>query len=187
MFEAAAKLPASAAPRPKRTVVRGWKIFTASVIVAGVTWCSSATLSSTQNDRPCVAAMRSPSLIVRSWMGTTGRLSRKRLPAAAVVERDVDAGFGAGVEQALAPGSSRMTRVKSVAGMPSTIFSTSSRSQRFCRGKACHPAACTASPRHRPRLRRCGDGSMMLTSANSGRSGDVTFVHVAPLSRDTCT
>ena len=31
------------------------------------------------------------------------------------------------------------------------------------------------------------DGSMMLMSAHSGRSGGVTFSHVPPLSCDTCT
>ena len=46
------------------------------VIIAGVS-CRSVEMSSMiQNPRPCVAAMRSPSLIARSCTGTSGRLRR---------------------------------------------------------------------------------------------------------------
>ena len=60
--------------------------------------------SSIQIERPCVPAIRSLPLISISWIGETGRLSWRRCQLAAVVEREVDAGLGAGIEQALLRG-----------------------------------------------------------------------------------
>ena len=71
-------------PRPRRLAI----------------WCSGVTSSRIQNERPWVATTRSSSLMIRSCTGTTGKLPPSRCQLPAVVERDVDAGLGAGVEQA---------------------------------------------------------------------------------------
>ena len=58
--------------------------------------------SSIQIERPCVATIRSLPCTWMSLTGTFGQIELERLPVPAVVERDVHAELGAGVEQPLA-------------------------------------------------------------------------------------
>ena len=53
-----------------------------------------------QNARPCVATTTSSPFTTRSVTGTAGRLRCSGPPGVAVVERHVDAGLGAGEQQA---------------------------------------------------------------------------------------
>ena len=71
---------------------------------ASQVWRSGVTSSSTQIARPCVAAIRSLPWTSRSRTQATGRLRCSGCQCVAVVEGDVGAGVGAGVEQALAHG-----------------------------------------------------------------------------------
>ena len=74
-----------------------------------------------QIERPWVPAIRSVALDQQVVDRGDRQVELESPPVRAVVERDVEAGLGAGVEQPALAGSARMTRVKSWSGMPSLI------------------------------------------------------------------
>ena len=67
--------------------------------MAVVIWRSGERSSRIQNERPCVATIRSSSWIQRSRIERARQIQLKRLPVIAVVERDPDARLGAGEEE----------------------------------------------------------------------------------------
>src|SRR5262249_8926325 len=76
--------PSSPPPPPprRRYGERGWNTGSGPLAISGFGWGGGVGSSSTQNDRPCVATIRSSFLIVRSVIGTIGRLSWNRFQVA---------------------------------------------------------------------------------------------------------
>ena len=144
-------------PPGRRYGERGWNTCSGRLAISGFSWCSGVRSSSTQNDRPCVATIRSSFLIARSVIGTIGRLSWNRFQRRAVVERDVHAALGAGVEQAgpLRVGADDAGEVV-VLDPGRRSSSRSCRSRSSCTGRGGSRRACTASRRRRGRPSRSG-------------------------------